>query len=132
MRPVIAHANGFVVLSPTHPFFNDMNGDRLRIVEEGQQVMITTTFRNNLEETVAFVGIIEVRDTNGVTVFLSWQSNSIEPLGNKTVGVSWLVPESSAYQSRTFAFTDFEQPQVLSPVESVETDPPCVDNCIAQ
>ena len=111
-------------LGPSLPYFYDTNDERLQSVEEGQQVTIATTFTNYLEEEVEFVGIIEVRDTDGVTELLAWQSATVAPLNNKTMGVSWVVPESSAYQSRTFAFTDLESPQVLSVVESVEISAP--------
>lgn len=107
-------------LGPTLPHFYDAKGERLQSIDEGQQVMITTTFTNYLEEEVEFIGILEVRDGNGVSLVLAWQSAAVEPLGNKTMGVSWVVPEPGAYQSRTFAFTNLENPQVLSVVESVE------------
>jgi hypothetical protein len=118
--PLIAHAVTIAMLSPTTPIFVDTTGNRLHSLGEGNQVMIITTFRNNIEEKVAFVGIVEVRDESGITVLLSWQVGNIEPSDNKTIGVSWLVQNSSAYQARTFAFTNFEHPQVLSPVENVE------------
>jgi hypothetical protein len=121
-----AQALSIQVLEPSPPFFDDINGNRLESVKAGEQVMITTTFQNYLEEEVDFVGLLEVRDIDGVTVFLAWQLGKVEPLGDKTIGASWLVPETSAYQSRTFAITNFEQPQVLSPVESAEIEPPCI------
>lgn len=123
-----ANASSIAVLEPSPPRFFDLNGDRLRIVKESEQVQIVTTFRNALEERVDFVGLIEVRDQTGVTVFLSWQSNVVEPLGNKTIGVSWLVQNSTSYQSRTFAITNFENPLVLSPVESHDIDAPIIES----
>jgi hypothetical protein len=122
--PLIAHALSIAVLEPTPPVFTDLNGDSTRWVTDGQQVVITTTFRNALEEEIAFVGILEVRDANGITVLLAWQSNIVEPSGNKTIGISWVAENSTCYQSRTFAVTDFENPQVLSPVESSEACTP--------
>ena len=117
--PLFAYAHSLPpALAPTRPFFIDLNGDRLDSVEAGRQVMITTTFRNTLETELTFVGLIEVRDIDGVTEFLAYQSGTVEPLGNKTVGLSWLVQNSTAYQSRTFAITDFENPQVLSNVQT--------------
>jgi len=122
-------AYSIAVLVPTTPFFNDIYGDPLAIIREGRQVVITTTYRNSVEQEVPFVGIIEVRAIDGVTLFLHWQSNTVAPLGNKTMGVPWVAPESSSYESRAFAITDFENPQVLSPVASFVTDMPCIVQC---
>jgi hypothetical protein len=131
VQPFTAIAMSYSILNVKSARFNDLNGDPLRVVKAGEQVVLTTTFYSVFEEKVDFVGIIEVRDTNGVTVSLSWQTGSIEPQGNKTIGVSWLVPQSTAYQSRAFAISDFEHPRVFSAVETFDTDMPCVEDCIA-
>jgi hypothetical protein len=104
------------IITPTRPIFYDVNGERLVYVETGKQVTIMTNLLSNSQENINFVGIIEIRDRHGVTVFLAWQSGNIGLDGNKTIGASWLVPELSDYQSRIFVITDFENPQVLSNV----------------
>ena len=101
---------------PTRPLFYDVNGERLIHVETGKQVTIMTTLLSNSQEDINFVGILEIRDPHGVTVFLAWQSGTIGLDGNKTIGASWVVPQLSDYESRIFVITDFENPQVLSNV----------------
>ena len=124
LSPLVVGADYLATITLRSPYFYDMNGDRLRILEKGNQVLLTTTFFNNSEEKIDFVGLFDVRDMNGIDTLVAWQSSTIEPFGNKTIGVSWVVPESSAYQSRAFAVTNFTQPQVLSVVESSETEMP--------
>ena len=75
-----------------------------------------TTLLSNSQEDIDFVGLLEIRDPHGVTVFLAWQSGTIKSEGNKTIGASWVVPQLSDYQSRVFVVTDFESPQVWSNV----------------
>jgi hypothetical protein len=104
------------MLTPTRPVIYDANGDRLVYVETGKQVTIMTTLLSNSQADINFVGIIEIRDPHGVTVFLAWQSGTIGLDGNKTIGASWVVPQLSDYQSRIFAITGFENPHVLSNV----------------
>ena len=116
--PVFADAlTSLAPIVPKEPIYTSLSGDRLRWAVEGQQVMITTTFRSYLEEETNCICIIEVRDEAGITVFLAWQSGKIKPLGNHTIGVSWLAQEPAGYyQSRVFAFEDFETYNVLSNV----------------
>jgi hypothetical protein len=89
----------------------------VRIIEAGNQVMISTTYRNIIENDLSFVGIIEIRDQSGITVYLGWQTGVIKPLGNKTFGVSWFAEAPNFYMARTFAFSDLETYKVLSAVE---------------
>jgi hypothetical protein len=103
-------------ITPTRPVIYDLDGERLIYVEKGKQVTIMTTLSSNSQEDIDFVGLLEIRDPHGVTVFLAWQSGTIKSEGNKTIGASWVVPQLSDYQSRVFVVTDFESPQVLSNV----------------
>lgn len=86
--------------------------------------MVSQTFRNEVERDMPFVSLIEIRDESGVTVFLAWQIGTI-PASNyedgvyndNTMSISWLPEKASTYEARTFAISDFENPQVLSYVE---------------
>jgi hypothetical protein len=116
-----ANANTPGSIEMSRPCFTDMNGDRLASLSAGEQVIVTTTHASKIEQDLTYVALIEIRDDNGLTVFLSWQVGELEAISNKTIGVSWVVPESSQYyQSRVFAITNFEEPHVLSVVEICE------------
>jgi hypothetical protein len=116
-----AHANTPSSIEMSRPCFTDMNADRLNSLDVGEQVIVTTTHYSHVEQDLTYIALIEIRDERSITVLLSWQIGTLEATGNKTIGVSWVVPESSHYyQSRVFAITNFEEPHILSTVEVCE------------
>ncbi len=76
---------------------------------------------NNEQKERAFVIVVEIRNGDGVTTYLSWQSGIIEVNGNYTMETVWtptVGQGGSNYEIRCFAITDFENPRVLSSVYS--------------
>lgn len=107
-------------LAVTRIDMHDLNGNRLTNITSGEQVMIVTTFICQADEDVSFLGIIEIQDESGATLQLASQSGTLEPLGKKTIGASWVVPSSSVYIARAFALSNLENPQVLSQLTTIE------------
>jgi len=106
--------------SPTPPVLRDVTGNALDEVSAGQQVVLTTAIENNNDSEVPFVAILEVRDSSGFTVFLAWQTGTLNPGGNADVGLSWTPEFSGEYLARTFVISNLQTPAVLSPVETSE------------
>jgi hypothetical protein len=100
----------------TAPELHDVSGNKLTEVSAGQQVVLTTNVLNKSTSPTPFVALIEVRDDNGVTVYLAWQTGSLNPNGQAQVGLSWTPDVSGNYQVRTFVISDLAHPQVLSEV----------------
>jgi len=127
--PLATIASSIATLTLAPPSVERLNGEKIRTVEVGQQVIITTTFTYQeistiqQEAEISFIGLIEVRDPYGITKHLAYQANVIELDDERTIGVSWRAEEQSAiyqppeYVVRAFAITGFEQPQVLSSVQ---------------
>jgi hypothetical protein len=89
-------------------------------VTVGQQIVLSTQIVNNIGNDQPFVGLIEVRDDTGVTVFLSWQTGTLTPSGRTDVGISWTPEIAGDYEVRTFVISNLENPQILSPVARSE------------
>jgi hypothetical protein len=75
----------------------------------------------------ALVAFVEVRDESGRTVFLTWQTGVAELQDDYAyvyfVRVPWSSQEPAGeYQLRTFAITDFENPQVISVVATFDIE----------
>jgi len=89
----------------------------------GTSLALSTTVTNNNNAQQPFVALIEVRDSNDVTVFLSWQSGTLEPRGTTDIAVSWLPYNIGTYQIRTFTLSSIgtEGVEVLSPVAMSDT-----------
>lgn len=79
-------------------------------------VVLSTDVINNNPEPQKFTAIIEVRDARGVTLFLGWQSGTLNPNGHTEVGLSWAPKQAGAYQLRTFIISGFQDLEILSPV----------------
>lgn len=71
----------------------------------GDSITVSTTITNNNDNPQPFVAIIEVRDRNGVTVFLALRSGTLEPSGSTDIGVLWRPDATGVFELRTFAIT---------------------------
>jgi hypothetical protein len=72
----------------------------------GTSLTLSTTLANNNDQVQPFVVLIEVRDNNGVTVFLALQSGILDPSGTTDVGVLWQPNQAGKFEVRTFAITN--------------------------
>jgi hypothetical protein len=83
---------------------------------------LSTTISNNNELERPFVVIIEVRDSNNVTVFLALQSGTLQPEGSADIGVLWQPKDSGLFEIRTFAISNIgDEAELLSLPASSQT-----------
>lgn len=106
--------------SPSEPEVKDVQGNSLDEIGVGQQVVLATTIQNNVEDERPFVAIIEVRDKDGITVFLAWQTGMLNPDDNAQVGLSFTPFDRGTYTTRTFVLSSLANPSILSEVEQSE------------
>jgi hypothetical protein len=84
-------------------------------ITAGQQVVITTAFSNNCgEQDQPYVGIIEVRNSDGVTEYLAWRTGTLQYGDTVDMGASWTPEHGDTYELRTFIITDLQKPEILS------------------
>ena len=107
------------IFTPSAPVLQSAFSPPLKDVQAGQQVMISTTIANNdaIRDWPSFV-INEVRDPNGITVQLSWQSGIVEAGDQMSVGVSWMPEYAGTYELKIFVTSGLENPHILSIVSS--------------
>jgi hypothetical protein len=82
----------------------------------GKQTMLSLVITNDADHMQQFVELVEVRDTDGVTIFLAWQSGTLGSNSHTQIGISWIPERPGDYAARTFAISNFDNPQVLSQV----------------
>jgi len=82
--------------------------------------MIEASINNNFGCDLPVVIIIETRDPNGVTTFLSYQSGFLNVNETQSMGVSWMPNSAGMYDLRTFALTSLTDPYILSKVDANE------------
>jgi hypothetical protein len=112
--PVGGVAGGKAAVSPPEP--QDVTGKRLTQINSGQQVVLTTNVVNQGANSQPFVALIEVRDSSDVTVYLAWQTGTLNPNGQTNVGLSWTPDQAGNYEVRTFVISSLAKPDILSPV----------------
>jgi hypothetical protein len=106
--------------TPSTPALADITGATITEVTTGQQVVLTTNVKNNDDQSRPFVAIVEVRDADGITQMLQWQTGTMAANGDAGVGISWVPENAGTYEVRTFVISNLQNPQVLS--EVVTTD----------
>ena len=112
-----AYANSCSI-SMTPPSLASQFSHPLREATAGEQFIITTTISNHCsKQDQPFVGIIEARNSEGVTEIFGWQGGVLKGASGETaIGISWVPTHGDSYQLRTFALSDLEHPVILSSV----------------
>lgn len=107
----------------TNPLLRSPSSASLAGVTAGQQFVITTTITNSCIDSLPFVAIIEVRNSEGVTESLALQSGVLEgPADSTEVGAYWIPLHADRYESRVFVISDLVDPAVLSDVMTAGWD----------
>jgi hypothetical protein len=103
-----------VDIAPVVP--KSISGDTLVIVTQSTQVILSTTVKNTLTVAQPFVTVVEVRDEDGITVFLAWQTGILNANGETEVGLSWTPEEPGDYEVRVLTLSSITSPQILSEI----------------
>lgn len=118
----VASALSYDILRVSSPSLRNISGEKIDIVEIGQQAVIRISIHNNLGQEQPFVILTEVRDDNGITRYLSWQSGIAAANGNYTMETVWMPDiEGTNHEIRSFAISSIQNPSVLSAVASSGT-----------
>lgn len=102
--------------TPSAPVLKDVSGKILTEVTAGSQVVLSTDITNNNDAPQPFAAIVEVRDADGITIYLQWQTGTLNANGTSGIGLSWTPDMPGTYTVRTFVLSSIANPQVLSPV----------------
>jgi hypothetical protein len=104
------------IVSPLSIGLESIVGDPLQIVRVGDQVVVDVELKNQDNAVQPYAAIIEIRDSDGITVSLNWMAGSINGKNLTNVGISWTPEEAEEYQIRTFVITNLTSPEILSMV----------------
>jgi hypothetical protein len=70
----------------------------------------------------SYVLILEIRDEAGITQFLGFSIRNLERHGLREIGISWTPERAGDYQFRVFAISGFQDPDVLTYIQTVEIE----------
>lgn len=101
----------------------DQAGNIIKQTAAGTQVLIEgSTIIDRLQcQDDSRVMLFEVRNEEGVTTFLAWQTFSAQDLGDRiAAGASWIPDKPSTYEVRSFAIACLNYSGVFPHVVSYE------------
>jgi hypothetical protein len=71
----------------------DLQGNVITETTAGSQVILETSVANTCDQHKPLFVILEVRDSDGYTIFLTWQNSTINANEQVANGISWVAPD---------------------------------------
>jgi hypothetical protein len=99
--------------TPSPAKVHDLDGNLLDQTTVGRQVILSKTFENEKNVSQPYVAIFEVRDPDGLTVYLTWQTGIMAAGGQANVGASWIAEGAGEHHIRTFLLSSLTSPEAL-------------------
>lgn len=86
-------------------------------IEPGKLIKIKSDVTNNTPSILSFAYIVQVKDSNGITVQLSWM-DGIKAAPNEKIEAmqSWIPEEEGEYLIEIFVWESVADPDPMSPV----------------
>ena len=81
-----------------------------------KEAAIKSEIKNTEPEEQEFTYIVLVKDSEGMTVSLSWALGKLSPDQTMKMEQSWIPETSCIYTAVIFVWKSFENPEALSPV----------------
>ncbi len=98
----------------SNPRILNSNGTLLDRVTSGQQVQIVSEITSNEKTKQPFAYLVQVQDSSGITVSLSWITGSLEPNQILSLGQSWEPKLPGKYTAQIFVWQSIVDPDALS------------------
>lgn len=90
----------------------DENGVPVTSVDPGDRLLVQSSLQNNGNVEQEFIYIVQVQDSAGYTIFLSWTTGTFA--GDQTINVGWEPEKKDSYIVQAFVWTGIDSPAPLS------------------
>ncbi|MGH7908677.1 MAG: hypothetical protein ACRENW_02370 [Thermodesulfobacteriota bacterium] len=97
----------------TETRFTDHTGGILQQISAEQKVTISSVIQNRMSSNQQYSYIVQVKDSNGFTVALSWISGNVEAQRSTSVAVPWTPDEVGGYIIEIFLWQNLLKPVPL-------------------
>lgn len=101
------------------PLLIDASEDRVIEASKGQQVIIEREITNAGDATQPFIYILQVKNSDGITVVLSWIDEELPPKGSVRMSQTWMPDVSDQHMVELFVWESMENPKILAPMRTV-------------
>ena len=95
-------------------------GSSIDTVAVDQQVQITADLSNGQDRDQDFAYLIQIQNSDGVTVSLSWIAGSLSPGQSFSPSASWTPTSAGTYDVTAFVWESIDNPTALSPPLSID------------
>lgn len=99
----------------SNPRILDSTGNTLSKVMTNQQIQIVSNITNQVNKDQPFAYLVQIQDSNGITISLSWITGSMAPKQTLNLGQSWIPKDSGSYSAQIFVWQSITEPNALSP-----------------
>ena len=93
----------------------DTFGSSIDTVSVDQQVQIVADLSNGQDRDQDFAYLIQIQNSDGVTVSLSWIAGSLSPGQSFSPSASWTPTSAGTYDVTAFVWESIDNPTALSP-----------------
>lgn len=99
----------------SEPILLNSFGESISQVFTGEQLLIQSEVTNSQNKKQPFAYIVQVKDSEGITVSLSWVTSELPPNESLRVAQSWLPSIAGTYTIEIFVWESLIDPNALSP-----------------
>jgi hypothetical protein len=75
----------------------DASGNAIKSAKPGQQISLTSSFKNFQQEAQPYAFIVQITDKDGLTVDVSWQTGTLDAGKTISLSKSWTAGDSGTY-----------------------------------
>ena len=88
----------------------DQDGKPLTDIPLGEKVVFRSTVHSSMRVDQEYSYILQVKDSTGYTVMLSWISGILEPKHSESVSIAWIPEETGEYSIEIFLWDNTVKP----------------------
>ena len=103
----------------SNPRVVDAFGNTLASVSVDQQIQITADLANSQDKEQSFAYLVQVQDSNGVTIALAWIAGQLSAGQSFSPSLSWTPTALGTYTATVFVWESVDNPTALSQPVSV-------------
>ena len=97
----------------------DQTGATLSSPSMGMQILIQSDVRNNLSTDQQFSYIVQIKNSQGATIMISWMTGTLPAGKQYAVAQSWLVENTGEYTAEVFVWQSISNPVILAPMQKI-------------
>lgn len=103
----------------SNPQLVDQLGNEMSSPSVGNHLIVRTEIENSLSTDEAFTYIVQVKDSGGATIMISWMEGIIPAEKQYKVAQSWLAESPGEYTAEVFVWRSLSEPLVLAPMKNI-------------